>query len=68
MRRILTVNYEEKPVYDILLEADFNRLTEAVRALDMANRKIMIITDSVIPVARDFVVELCNRSKDGVGV
>ena len=46
MNHILTVNYEKKPAYDILLQADFSLLQEALETLDMANRRFMIITDS----------------------
>lgn len=46
MNHILTVNYENKPAYDILLQADFSLLQEALETLDMANRRFMIITDS----------------------
>ncbi|MDF2906630.1 MAG: 3-dehydroquinate synthase [Herbinix sp.] len=46
MNQLLTVNYEGKPAYDILLEPDFNKLTTAVNPLKLNNRKILIITDS----------------------
>jgi 3-dehydroquinate synthase len=46
MENTLTINYEEKPAYDILFEPDFDKLAEAIRGIDMTNRKFMIITDS----------------------
>ncbi len=46
MKQTITVNYEGKPAYDILLEADFHKLSDTVAALTMANRRFMIITDS----------------------
>ena len=42
----LTVNYEGQPVYDILLEPDFMKLTQAIRSLGMEGRRFMILTDS----------------------
>ena len=46
MKNKLTVNYENTPAYDILLEPDFGKLAEAIIALSMTNRRFMIITDS----------------------
>lgn len=46
MNNRITVNYENKPAYDILLEPDFNRLPEELRALGMEKRRFMILTDS----------------------
>ena len=46
MNNTLTVNYEGSPAYDILLEPNFSKLEETVRALGMSERRFMIITDS----------------------
>lgn len=46
MNHTLTVNYEDKPAYNILLEPNFGKLVEAICSLGMENRKFMIITDS----------------------
>ena len=46
MKQTITVNYEGRHAYDILLEPDFRQLTDAVKGLDMADRRFMIITDS----------------------
>jgi len=46
MNNRLTVNYENKPAYDILLEPNFNKIVEEIEALKMTGRKFMIITDS----------------------
>lgn len=46
MNNILHVNYENKPAYDISLEPDFNQLADKIAALDMTDRRFMIITDS----------------------
>lgn len=46
MNNKLSVSYEDKPAYDILLEPDFKRLPQELEALGMLNRRFMIITDS----------------------
>ncbi|HWT74246.1 MAG TPA: 3-dehydroquinate synthase [Mobilitalea sp.] len=46
MNNILTVNYEGRPAYDIMLEPDFSKIAGAIEALGMTGRKFMIITDS----------------------
>jgi 3-dehydroquinate synthase len=42
----ITVNYEGKPAYDILIEKDFGGLSQAVINLGMSGRKFMIVSDS----------------------
>lgn len=46
MNNILTINYENKPAYDIMLEPDFSKLTDKLNSIEMKHRRIMIITDS----------------------
>lgn len=46
MNNKLTVNYENKPAYDIMFEPDFNKLANALNSLGMKNRRIMIVTES----------------------
>lgn len=46
MGRKITVNYEEKPCYDIELWQDFDRLPEKLKELGYEGRKICIVTDS----------------------
>lgn len=48
MSNRLTVNYENKPAYDIVLEADFNSLSKELALLGLKSRKFMIITDSTV--------------------
>ncbi|MGB4657967.1 MAG: 3-dehydroquinate synthase, partial [Mobilitalea sp.] len=45
MNQTLTVNYENKPAYDIMFEPDFGKLAEKICALGMEHRRFMIITD-----------------------
>jgi hypothetical protein len=42
----LTVNYQEKPCYDIVFTTDFSGLSSEVESLGFKGRKIAIITDS----------------------
>lgn len=46
MGRKITVNYENKPCYDIEIQQDFHYLPEKLKELGYKNRKICIVTDS----------------------
>ncbi|MFT4143409.1 MAG: iron-containing alcohol dehydrogenase, partial [Mobilitalea sp.] len=46
MKTQLTVNYENKPAYQIQLRSDFKDLPQALFDLDLKGRKLMIISDS----------------------
>ena len=46
MGRKITVNYENKPCYDIELQQDFQHLPAKLKELGYENRKICIVTDS----------------------
>lgn len=46
MGRKITVNYEQKPCYDIELQQSFQELPEKLKALGYENRKVCIVTDS----------------------
>lgn len=46
MSKKITVNYDNKPAYEIIIESDFSKLVESVDALNFKNRKFCIITDS----------------------
>ena len=46
MNNRLTINYEDKPAYEILYEQDFGRLSDELNVLEMKNRRFMIITES----------------------
>lgn len=56
MNNRLTVNYENKPAYEIVLESNFAKLTDEIRLLGMENRRFMVITDS--NVAKLYVTEV----------
>lgn len=46
MSKTITVHYEHKPIYDIVIEKDFSRLAACVGNIGLKNRKMAIITDS----------------------
>ena len=57
MRKI-TVHYENKPIYDIIIARDFSNLAESVSSL-VTGRKICVVTDSHVA---------CHYLKDVVSV
>ena len=66
MSRRLTVNQDNKPIYDIVFENDFEKLTDELQAINLLNKKICIVTDSKVePLYADAVMSvLKNKCKD----
>jgi len=66
MNNTLTINYNNKPAYDIILEQGFAKLAEKLELLGMKNRRFMIISDS--NVSKLYLTEvnriLCTISKE----
>lgn len=55
----LLVHYEEKPCYEIVIEKDYGRLAEKLKAFSMEDRKICIVTESTVgPYYAETVAEL----------
>ena len=48
MSQRLEVLYNKKPCYDIVIENNFDNLAEEISKLDTENKKICIITDSIV--------------------
>lgn len=48
MSQRLEVLYNKKPCYDIVIESDFSKLSEEINKLDTANKKICVVTDSIV--------------------
>ena len=46
MENRITVNYQNKPCYDIVFSTNFDQLSEEITALGFSGRKIAVITDS----------------------
>lgn len=48
MSQRLEVLYNRKPCYDIVIEQDFNNLSDEISKLECSDKKICIITDSIV--------------------
>ncbi len=59
----VTVNYQNKPCYDILFTTDFSDLNSEIRNLGFEDRKIAIITDS--NVEKLYSSEVKNALSEG---
>ncbi len=46
MSELITVHYDERPIYDIVIERDFSKLSQKVSQLAISGRKLCIVTDS----------------------
>ena len=46
MSELITVHYDERPIYDIVIERDFYKLSQKVSQLAISGRKLCIVTDS----------------------
>ncbi|MDF2541972.1 MAG: hypothetical protein K0S47_1690 [Herbinix sp.] len=58
MRQPITVYYEQEPSYQILIQPDFNGLTEALRSIQLENRRFMIVSDQTVS---SFYLEECRK-------
>ncbi|MDC7295223.1 MULTISPECIES: 3-dehydroquinate synthase [unclassified Butyrivibrio] len=67
MSRTLTVNYENKPCYDIIIDNSFDGLAAAVEQIGKKGRKIAIITDTnVEPLYADDIAAKLSKISDKV--
>ena len=62
MSQRLTINQNNKPIYDIVYEHDFARLAEELAAFDIAQKKLCIVTDSKVNGL--YADEVCGALKD----
>lgn len=46
MSKLITVHYNEKPIYDIVIEPNFKNLANSFSKLSVSERRLCIITDS----------------------
>ena len=61
MSERITINYQKKPCYDIIFSESFGELKESLDALDIAGRKVCIITDSHVKgLYGDEIMEILN--------
>ena len=69
MSETITVHYNDKPIYDIVIRNDFDKLAECVSNLGISGRKLCIITDSnVAPLYADEVKALLENTNNRVFV
>lgn len=69
MSKQITVHYEGKPAYDILIEQDYRKLSEQFTQLGYANRRICIVCDSnVAPHYADQVKDQLTKVSSEVFV
>lgn len=62
MSQRLTINLNNKPIYDIVYEQDFNSLVKELEPFGISEKKLCIITDSRV---RGFYAdEVCSALKD----
>lgn len=69
MSKVLNVLYQEKPCYDIVIEKNFDNLSEAFGKLKVAGKKICIVTDSNVgPLYADEVKNILESTGNQVFV
>lgn len=62
MSQLITVHYEGKPIYPIVIEKDYSHLAEVLSDMELQNRKICIVTDShVAPYYASEVMEIARE-------
>ncbi len=62
MSQRLTINQNNKPIYDIVYEHDFEELANELAAFDIADKKLCVITDSKVKGL--YADEVCSVLKD----
>ena len=69
MSKLITVNYNQKPCYNIVIENDFSKLAENVTKLEISGRKLAIITDSNVgPLYADKVAQCLKETDNNIFV
>lgn len=67
MSETITVHLDHKPIYDIVIEKDFSKLTNAFSKLNVTGRKICIVTDSNVgPLYAEAVKEELEKTGNAV--
>lgn len=69
MSKLITVNYNQKPCYNIVIENDFSKLAENVTKLEISGRKLAVITDSNVgPIYADKVAQCLKETGNNIFV
>lgn len=66
MENRLSISYQKKPCYDIVFEQSFDKLPQELEALECANKRICIITDSNVEklyadTIRNLLENICKK-------
>ncbi|MDE6567759.1 MAG: 3-dehydroquinate synthase [Lachnospiraceae bacterium] len=62
MSQLITIHYEGKPIYPIVIEKDYSHLAKILADMDLQNHKICIVTDShVAPHYASEVLEIAKQ-------
>lgn len=69
MEKRMTVHRDGKEIYDIVVSSSFDGLAEEVKKLDVANRKLCIVTDSTVAglylsQVKEVLSDCCGRVID----
>ncbi len=59
MSKRITIHYDDKPIYDIVIENDYMSLADEIRAIGLDGRKICVVSDS--NVAPLYLDDLTNK-------
>lgn len=69
MSKCICVNYEDKPLYDIVIEQSFDNLANSFNKLSISGRKLCIVTDSNVgPLYADQVKNALENTGNSVFV
>ncbi|MGN0327797.1 MAG: 3-dehydroquinate synthase [Lachnospira sp.] len=69
MSKCINVKYENKPIYDIVIEKDFGLLADSFLKLGVSGRKLCIVTDSNVgPIYASLVEEELKKTGNKVFV
>lgn len=60
--RVITVNRENQPIYNIYIEKDYGKLSKVFSTLQLAGRKVCIVTDSSVGAL--YIGDVAEAAKD----
>ena len=62
----MTVHRDGKPIYDIVMEENYDRLGQEVAALSVRDRRLCVVTDSTVAeLYSDTVIQAAGASLQG---
>ena len=62
MSERITVHWEQKPIYDIVIEDSFDELSSEISKLSVENKRICIVTESTVgPLYADEVKNIVAK-------